>query len=165
MQKFLKMKINVDGAIITLRRIRPAIVKALLGTAMQAALEVQMDMQIEGRKVKYPIHWASRKQQQAFFASNGFGGSIPYKRTGAYQKGWKVIPIENGVVVGHPWTGAVFLSGNIRGKGQSSIHLGRWPKFKDAINRALARFKNIYAKEMKVKIDVIIKEGNDDGRL
>ena len=28
------------------------------------------------------IEWTSRKQQQAFFASNGFGGGITTKRTG-----------------------------------------------------------------------------------
>lgn len=165
MQKFLRVKFNVDGIIVTLRRIRPVIEKALMGSAMQAALEIQADMQIEGRKVTYPIHWASRKQQQAFFASNGFGGGIPYKRTGGYARGWKVIPVANGVYVGHPWVNAHFLSGDTKGFGQSSIHLGRWPKFKDAIDRAMARFKSVFMKDMNDQISIVIKEGNDDGQL
>lgn len=30
--------------------------------------------------VRYPIRWASEKQRKAYFATNGFGKGIPYKR-------------------------------------------------------------------------------------
>lgn len=39
-------------------------------------------------RVKYPIQWTSVKQRRAFFASNGFGAGIPYKRTRALARGW-----------------------------------------------------------------------------
>jgi len=38
--------------------------------------------------VRYPIQWASEKQRRAFFATNGFGGGIPYQRTRTLQKSW-----------------------------------------------------------------------------
>lgn len=37
----------------------------------------------------YPVHWKSAKQRRAFFATNGFGGGIPYQRTGALARGWQ----------------------------------------------------------------------------
>lgn len=39
--------------------------------------------------VKYPIAWKSERQRRAFFATNGFGGGIPYRRTGALGRGWE----------------------------------------------------------------------------
>lgn len=38
--------------------------------------------------VRYPIQWASDKQRRAFFATNGFGGGIPYRRTRNLQQSW-----------------------------------------------------------------------------
>ena len=35
------------------------------------------------------VPWQTPKQQRAFFASNGFGGGVPHRRTGAMIKGWK----------------------------------------------------------------------------
>lgn len=34
--------------------------------------------------VKYPIEWTSEKQRRAFFATDGFGAGIPYKRSGTF---------------------------------------------------------------------------------
>ncbi len=33
--------------------------------------------------------WNSDKQRKAFFATNGFGGGIPSKRTGQMKEGWR----------------------------------------------------------------------------
>lgn len=41
-------------------------------------------------KVARPIEWQTPKQRRAYFATNGFGKGIPYKRTGKLQKGWKL---------------------------------------------------------------------------
>ena len=38
----------------------------------------------------YPLRWKSQKQRRAFFATNGFDGGIPYKRTGAMMQLWFV---------------------------------------------------------------------------
>jgi hypothetical protein len=34
--------------------------------------------------------WNSEKQRRAFFATKGFGGGIPSKRTGKMKEGWRV---------------------------------------------------------------------------
>lgn len=39
--------------------------------------------------VKYPIRWKSERQRRAFFATNGFGKGIPYRRSGELSAGWK----------------------------------------------------------------------------
>lgn len=38
----------------------------------------------------YPRRWKSERQRRAYFATNGFGGGIPYRRTGALEKAWKI---------------------------------------------------------------------------
>ena len=35
-----------------------------------------------------PYQWQSDKQRRAYFASDGFGGGIPYRRTGNLSDGW-----------------------------------------------------------------------------
>lgn len=35
-----------------------------------------------------PYHWSSDRQRRAYFASNGFGGGIPYQRTQTLAQGW-----------------------------------------------------------------------------
>jgi hypothetical protein len=48
--------------------------------------------------VKYPIEWASERQRKAFFATNGFGGGIPYQRSGRFGEAWELNyrALENG---------------------------------------------------------------------
>ncbi|QPC83779.1 hypothetical protein G4Y79_05210 [Phototrophicus methaneseepsis] len=38
--------------------------------------------------VRYPIEWDSEKQRRAYFASNGFGGGIPYRRSRNFDRQW-----------------------------------------------------------------------------
>jgi hypothetical protein len=38
-----------------------------------------------------PYHWTSDKQRKAFFATDGFGGGIPYSRTQTLSRGWKTV--------------------------------------------------------------------------
>lgn len=40
--------------------------------------------------VKYPIRWKTERQRRAFFATNGFGAGIPYKRTNRLANGWQM---------------------------------------------------------------------------
>lgn len=35
-----------------------------------------------------PYKWESERQRRAYFATNGFGGGIPYRRTGALGVSW-----------------------------------------------------------------------------
>lgn len=45
---------------------------------------------------KYPIEWQSERQRRAFFASDGFGHGIPYKRTGKLQQSWMMTQRASG---------------------------------------------------------------------
>lgn len=51
--------------------------------------------------VKYPIQWESDRQRRAFFATDGFGGGIPYRRTGRLLEKWEITssPIDSGIAV------------------------------------------------------------------
>jgi hypothetical protein len=51
---------------------------------------------------KYPIRWTSEKQRKAFFATNGFGGGIPTRRTGRLPAAWRLIvtaTLQHGITV------------------------------------------------------------------
>lgn len=41
-------------------------------------------------RVKYPIEWQSERQRRAFFATDGFGKGIPYRRTYTLQRAWQL---------------------------------------------------------------------------
>lgn len=50
--------------------------------------------------VHYPIQWQSDKQRAAFFATDGFGHGIPYKRTGKMVAAWRTdITVNDAVIV------------------------------------------------------------------
>jgi len=52
--------------------------------------QVDATLRREPGPVVYPIEWASERQRRAFFATNGFGHGIPYRRTHRYAEGWRV---------------------------------------------------------------------------
>jgi hypothetical protein len=43
-----------------------------------------------------PYQWQSEKQRRAYFATNGFGGGIPSKRTYELREGWGYKPTNYG---------------------------------------------------------------------
>ena len=59
--------------------------------------------------------WNSEKQRRAYFATDGFGHGIPYRRTGQYPEGWRVLgifaPDSSAIVLFHPWTKAKYVVG------------------------------------------------------
>jgi len=52
--------------------------------------EVDKTLRKEPGAVVYPVEWASERQRRAFFATNGFGHGIPYRRTHRYVHSWHV---------------------------------------------------------------------------
>ena len=75
----------------------------------------------------YPIRWDSVRQRKAFFATDGFGGGIPHRRTGRYQKGWTISKTGNGYSLENTMPGAEYVGGDFMGAMQSRIHQSRWP--------------------------------------
>lgn len=60
--------------------------------------EVISKLRVEPPKPTYPLRWKSAKQRAAYFATNGFGKGIPYRRTGDMLKRWVTlfIPTPDG---------------------------------------------------------------------
>ena len=109
--------------------------------------DVLVLMQQPGLEPTYPINWDSERQRRAFFATNGFGGGIPYKRKGRYEAGWKALPIQAGVEVLNEEGAARWVGGTVTGGdtpasgGPSRIHKSRWPEFHDAAATVLAKWQ------------------------
>ncbi len=51
---------------------------------------VDKTLRREPGPVVYPFLWASEKQRRAFFATDGFGHGIPYRRKRRYIHSWHV---------------------------------------------------------------------------
>lgn len=130
-----------DLQVLFQKRLPAASLRGLLATAKR----VQKRMQEPGKAITYPVQWDSVRQRKAFFASNGFGGGIPYRRQGRYEQGWKLKPVENGYELQNRTRAARFVGG-LRsgrdispGKKQSNIHQGRWNLFRTVADEELRR--------------------------
>ena len=113
-------------------------------TAVAKASEVKVAPQIRElaqapRGVVYPIRWKSVKQRRAFFATNGFGKGIPYRRTGTIARSWQIEAetIDNVTVVAisNPAEGAQFVYGRVDNASyQQPFHIVTgWPSANDVV--------------------------------
>jgi len=128
----------------------PAFEKSASEELQASMLDIQRQMQAEGKPVTYPIQWDSDKQRRFVMAKLSEEGNLPYQRTGAYQRGWKVTSLPNGFALTnqHP-AGAIGGTlgsspsaqgfGNVSLKSwQSKIHRGRWPALLPVVLQAIA---------------------------
>lgn len=100
--------------------------------------QVQRRFRQEPGAVHYPIEWTSEKQRMAFFATDGFGHGIPYRRTGELVKDWHVrADYRNGltsIAVYNDAPAAEYVYGNEQGQHQQQFHRNTgWPRFVDEI--------------------------------
>lgn len=109
----------------------------------------EMMQRVKARVTRYPpsprrVRWDSEKQRRAFFATNGFGGGIPYQRTGVYGKSWYIRRnprasraqqgyslISNAEQRGRRYS--KFVGGDAYGTSQSRIHSNRWAKVRTSL--------------------------------
>ena len=49
---------------------------------------LRTDLEVEPGAVARPFEWQSERQRRAYFATNGFGFGIPYRRQGRVSKAW-----------------------------------------------------------------------------
>jgi hypothetical protein len=96
-----------------------------LNTRILNQLRPQMlqELQTYPGRVKYPIQWTSDRQRRAFFASNGFGAGIPYRRTNALARGWNIQAHRKGdgrtdIVIDNYAKYARFVVGTLSGNPQ-----------------------------------------------
>lgn len=117
----------------------------------RTAQAIQKRMKVSGSKPAGKIPWVSKKQCQAFFASEGFGGGIPHRRTNGYVDAWKIDSLGDlGYQVNNRSKGAGFVGGNAYGQGQSPIHQGRWPLFRDVADEETKKLPEEISKEIRV---------------
>lgn len=100
-------------------------------------LRVRTRLRTPAPRPSYPINWDSEKQRRAYFATNGFGRGIPYRRNGRYEGGWDIVPTETGYRLENKWDKARYVSGYHDGSGQSAIHAGRWPLFQEVVEEEI----------------------------
>jgi len=106
----------------------------------QMMLRIKDDMQKEGKKRNPfdPVHWDSRLQQVAFFASGGFGGGIPHKRDGAYQSGMVIERLDRGYRFVSKSPATKFIGGDAYGLVHSEINKPQdWPNLRDVIDEQM----------------------------
>jgi hypothetical protein len=103
----------------------------------ETAENVKSRMSEAGKPVTYPINWDSEKQRRAFFASDGFGGGIPYQRTGQYEASWTVERQPLGAHLAAPSPAAAI--GGFPAGWQSRIHRGRWNNLTRVLFEELAK--------------------------
>jgi hypothetical protein len=112
---------------------------------------IQQRMKKSGARPSHPIMWVSAKQRKAFFASDGFDGGIPHRRTGRYVDAWKVIRIDEiGYRILNASKGAKFIGGDAYGENQSPIHAGRWPLFRNEAEDELKSLPSDIAREISI---------------
>ncbi len=80
----------ITGLIKTLDQAQELSFRLLQDTFREIEPQLRDELNTTPNKVKYPIQWTSDKQRKAFFASNGFGKGIPYKRTGTLNRSWRL---------------------------------------------------------------------------
>jgi hypothetical protein len=115
---------------------------------LQLATSVKERMSEEGKPVRYPIDWDTPKQKRAYFATNGFGHGIPYKRSNRYRFGWDLERGRFGVRLSNA-SPAGAVGGQTSGW-QSKIHRGRWPHLLTVLFDELKKFPADLSSRLRV---------------
>jgi hypothetical protein len=142
----VKVTVKVTGG----KKVYQSMVKLgeSIDTIVNADIEKQMnaamkELQRPGKHITYPVKWDSERQRRAFFATDGFGAGIPYKRTGRYSKSFKVVKTGKGArrsyALINTWPKAKYVGGDARAQRQSRIHAGRWPLVADTVRKFAQR--------------------------
>lgn len=136
--------------------------ESITDEAESMMLDIQRQMKVEGKPVTYPIQWDSERQRRFVMAKLRAENNLPYKRIGAYQRGWTVTKLPDGYSLSntHP-AGAIggtlnVASGSGLGGGsfqswQSRIHRGRWPALMPIVLQALVDLPKRVIERLKVK--------------
>lgn len=73
------------------KQTRPLMVKNFQKEIAPVSEWVIETLGTEPPKPNYPIKWQTIKQRKAYFATNGFGHGIPYKRTHKLSQSWQTV--------------------------------------------------------------------------
>lgn len=96
-------------------------------------------------KVQYPIEWTSEKQRKAFFATDGFGHGIPYRRTGKLVASWQVRGDYTATFSGITVTNTSPVGRYVVGMNQQQFHANTgWP-YGPSVLQAISLLANDFA--------------------
>lgn len=126
------------------------------------------DLRRQPGAVKYPILWTSERQRKAYFATNGFGNGIPYKRTGRMSRGWYAWARRSGnrfeMTIANSTPGARFVYGDIRPRAdkkdpQQRFHRNTgWTKVAPKIESWVSAYRiELEAVLRKAAVDMVTK--------
>jgi len=78
----------------------------------------ELEVQPPERTGETEVDWTSERQRRAYFATDGFGAGIPYKRTGGLARAWRIITEIVGegkfrLMVENPAKAARFVYGSL----------------------------------------------------
>jgi hypothetical protein len=112
------------------------------------------DRLVEGKPIRYPIDWDSLRQKRAYFATNGFGQGIPYKRTNRMVAGTQLerVPLGTNLRIPHPG-GAVFGLPGSPSTWQSRIHRNRWVYLLEVLFDELSKIPERITNKTQVRGD------------
>jgi hypothetical protein len=147
-----RIKVQANGRLVrqgleNLKGDVPRIGRLRLFHAMTRVLQ---RLKKPGKKPRNPIPWDSIRQRRAFFASNGFGGGIPHRRTGDYQRGFRIRRIARGYELLNPSRAAPFVGGDARGNRRSRIHAGRWPLIRDEVDKEVKKLPSAVVQHLQI---------------
>lgn len=102
LKPYFELKTAVTRRIAAgLEKLEPALQKVAARRTAPARNQLLQELQTQPGPPKYPLKWQSERQRRAFFATDGFGHGIPYRRTGRLSAGWKVTAVferDGGVI-------------------------------------------------------------------
>jgi hypothetical protein len=144
---------DVIAAIAETARTAPSKVRRMVGDVARGPIANAMIQELSrepgparktgrGKKGQSVLRWKSERQRRAYFASNGFGGGIPYRRNHRVARGWRVVVISAAraeIAVENSERAARFVEGD----DAQPMHLATgWPQSAPIIQRFREPFED-----------------------
>jgi hypothetical protein len=124
----LQVKHNIQLVRRGLENLREALPKIGKARMDETAVEIARRMAKPGKKMTYPAKWASAKQRiKVIIMIMKKQGFLPYVRTHAHERGWKVERNTRGAKVYSNTRGNKQIYGTMRNAQQADMFAGRWP--------------------------------------
>jgi len=126
---------------------QPEIVAAYVRRELRPFVSQQVDkrLRVEPGPVARPIQWTSEKQRKAFFATDGFGHGMPYKRQHKLVKAWEVRGDYTNTFSGITITNTAPAAQYVMGKRQQEFHKNTgWP-YAPSVLQAISLLTNDFA--------------------
>lgn len=134
----VNVSVEVDTAIldalVEAAREAPRTVRVVVTRQILPALERRLLPRLRETPgpPRYPLAWQTERQRRAYFATDGFGAGIPYRRTGSLAGAWAVearIGDQEGVI---EVTNTSEIAQYVYGPSQQRFHAQTgWPTLAD----------------------------------